>query len=160
MRKQFVDYLEQQVQSNPNVVLVTADLGYGLFDSFKEKYPDNFVNCGSSEQLMVGMCVGLSYTGKIPIAYSITPFLVFRPMELIRNYVNRESLNIKLVASGRDKDYSHDGFTHWGHDDDILKYFENIKYKRPENVTDLLHDLEFTFSYNGPVYLNLSKRIV
>lgn len=160
MRKQFVDYLEQQVQSNPNIILVTADLGYGLFDSFKEKYPNNFVNCGSSEQLMLGMCVGLSYTGKIPIAYSITPFLVFRPMELIRNYVNRESLNIKLVASGRDKDYSHDGFTHWGHDDDILKYFENIKYRRPENETDLIHDLEFTFSHNGPVYLNLSKRII
>lgn len=160
MRKQFVDYLEQQVRINQNIVLVTADLGYGLFDSFKEKYPDNFVNCGSSEQLMVGMCVGLSYTGKIPIAYSITPFLVFRPMELIRNYVNRESLNIKLVASGRDKDYSHDGFTHWGHDDGIIKYFENIEYKRPENEIDLFHDLEFTFSHDGPVYLNLSKRVV
>ena len=130
MRKQFVDYLEQQVQINRNIILVTADLGYGLFDSFKEKYPDNFVNCGSSEQLMLGMCVGLSYTGKIPIAYSITPFLIFRPMELIRNYVNRESLNIKLVASGRDKDYSHDGFTHWGHDDDILKYFEETKSEK------------------------------
>lgn len=157
MRKQFVDYLEQQVQSNPNIVLVTADLGYGLFDSFKEKYPNNFINCGSSEQLMLGMCVGLSYTGKLPIAYSITPFLVFRPMELIRNYVNRESLNIKLVASGRDKDYSHDGFTHWGHDDNIIKHFENILFLKP-NTSELNESLEKTFSHVGPVYLNLSKR--
>jgi transketolase len=160
MRKRFVEYLENQVEKNPNIILVTADLGYGLFDSFKEKYPNNFINCGSSEQLMIGMCVGLSYTGKIPIAYSITPFIVFRPMELIRNYVNREKLNIKLVASGRDKDYSHDGFTHWGHDDDILKYFENIQYKRPEDENELIEDLHSTFSEQGPVYLNLSKRIL
>lgn len=159
MRKEFVEYLEKEVEKNPNIVLVTADLGYGLFDSFKQKYPNNFINCGSAEQLMIGICTGLSYSGKIPIAYSITPFIVFRPIELIRNYVNREKLNIKLVSSGRDMDYEHDGFTHWGHDDDIIKHFENIVFLRP-NTSELMNSLEKTFTHDGPVYLNLSKRYV
>jgi len=157
MRKEFVEYLEKEVEKNPNIVLVTADLGYGLFDSFKEKYPNNFINCGSAEQLMLGICTGLCYTGKLPIAYSITPFLIFRPMELIRNYIDLESLNIKMVGSGRDDDYEHDGFTHWGHDDDIIKHFENIVFLRP-NASELMGSLEKTFTHNGPVYLNLSKR--
>lgn len=157
MRKEFVEYLEYQIQNNSNIILVTSDLGYGLFDSFKEKYPNNFINCGSSEQLMLGICTGLSYCGKIPIAYSITPFIVFRPIELIRNYVNREKLNIKLVSSGRDMDYEHDGFTHWGHDDEIIKYFENILFLKP-TTSELNEALEKTFNHTGPVYLNLSKK--
>lgn len=157
MRKEFVEYLEKEVEKNPNIVLVTADLGYGLFDSFKEKYPNNFINCGSAEQLMMGICTGLCYTGKLPIAYSITPFLIFRPMELIRNYIDLESLNIKMVGSGRDDDYEHDGFTHWGHDDDIMRNFKNILFLKPTSV-ELLSDIETTFNHVGPVYLNLSKR--
>ncbi len=113
MRRAFVSYLESRIKQDPSILLITADLGYGMFDSIKEKYPNNFINCGASEQLMIGLCVGAAYEGKKPIAYSITPFLIYRPFELLRNYVNKEKLNIKLVGSGRDKDYSHDGFSHW-----------------------------------------------
>ena len=94
MRRTFVSYLESKIEQDPSILLITADLGYGMFDNIKTKYPNNFINCGASEQLMIGLCVGAAYEGKKPIAYSITPFLLYRPFELLRNYVNKENLNV------------------------------------------------------------------
>jgi transketolase len=107
---------------------------------------------------MIGLCVGAAYEGKKPVAYSITPFLLYRPFEIIRNYVNKESLNIKLIGSGRDRDYSHDGFSHWAEDDKIIvsNSFRNIKTYWPEldNIDRVLEDC---FSYDGPCYINLKR---
>lgn len=138
------------------IFLLTADLGYGILDDIRRDFPDRAVNVGSCEQLMIGMAVGLANSGFVPVCYSITPFLLYRPFEMIRNYVNHEKLNVKLVGSGRDKDYSHDGITHWGEDDmAIMKNLSNISLLKPK---DLTNDVFNTFiSSDKPMYLNLSR---
>jgi transketolase len=158
MRKTFVQYLETKIEQDPSIVLITADLGYGMFDAIKEKYPNNFINCGASEQLMIGLCIGAAYEGKKPVAYSITPFLLYRPFELIRNYVNKEKLNIKLIGSGRDRDYAHDGFSHWAEDDKqiVTNSFPNIKAYWPE-VVNAIEIFEEIFESTDPCYLNLKR---
>jgi transketolase len=77
MRRQFVSYLIEEMRKNDKIFVLTGDLGYGLFDDLKKEFPDRFVNVGSCEQLMVGMAVGMSYEGMIPICYSITPFVIY-----------------------------------------------------------------------------------
>jgi transketolase len=125
-------------------------------DKIREDYPDRFLNVGSCEQLMIGVAVGLAYSGYIPICYSITPFLLYRPFEMIRNYVDHENLNIKLVGSGRDKDYAHDGFTHHAEDDmTILRTLKHIGLYKPKTLTDSV--FETFISSTRPVYLNLSR---
>jgi transketolase len=106
--------------------------------------------------LMIGVAVGLAYSGYIPVCYSITPFLLYRPFEMIRNYVNFENINIKLVGSGRDKDYSHDGITHWAEDDlVVLKCLPNIKCYKPEKLHDSLCKEFLESEY--PSYINLKR---
>jgi transketolase len=125
-------------------------------DRIRDDYPDRFLNVGSCEQLMIGAAVGLSYSGYTPICYSITPFLLYRPFEMIRNYVDHENLNIKLVGSGRDKDYDHDGFTHHAEDDLIvLKSLENIRMYKPGNLTPEVFGTFINSQY--PSYLNLKR---
>jgi transketolase len=158
MRRIFAKFLKESISKNKNIVLVTSDLGYGMFDEIRDEFPNNFINCGASEQLMMGMCVGLCYEGKIPVAYSITPFLLYRPFEIIRNYVNKENLNIKLVGSGRDRDYLHDGFSHWCEDDSrILDCFDNIYKSFPSNSDYILNEFEDIFRFKMPCYLNLQR---
>ena len=138
------------------IFLLTADLGYGILDDIRRDYPDRAINVGSCEQLMIGMAVGLANSGFVPVCYSITPFLLYRPFEMIRNYVNHEKLNIKLVGSGRNKDYSHDGITHWAEDDmAIMKCLPNISLFKPKELTADVFKY-FMFS-EKPVYLNLSR---
>ena len=43
-----------------NIYLLTGDLGFGVLDKFAEKYPDNFINMGSSEQNMNSVAAGMS----------------------------------------------------------------------------------------------------
>ena len=75
---------------NESPFLLTGDLGYGLWDNVRRDHPKQFCNVGSSEQLMMGMAAGLAMEGKVPVVYSITPFLLYRPFEFIRNYLNHE----------------------------------------------------------------------
>lgn len=156
MRKQFVDFLFQEMSKNDKIFLLTGDIGYGVLDSIRDTFPNRFKNVGSCEQLMIGMAIGMYYEGFIPICYTITPFVIYRPYEILRNYVNYENIPIKLIGTGRDKDYTSLGITHWAEDDLLcLAPFENILKIKPQILTQ---ELVKEVLYNEkPTYLNLSR---
>lgn len=145
MRRVFADEILMHAKENPNIVLLTADLGYKLWDEFAEMLPRQFINCGASEQCMLDVSVGLALSGKVPFCYTITPFLIYRPFETIRTYLSREKLHVILMGSGRDKDYELDGFSHNASDVGnflrILKiksYFPKRKDEIPMIVNEVL----------------------
>ena len=157
MRKEFAACIMEEMKQNDTIRLITSDIGYGILDELRNTFPDRVINVGSSEMLMIGIAVGLCYEGLLPICYTITPFLLYRPFEMIRNYINYSNLTIKLVGSGRDKDYSHDGITHWAEDDVtvVSSCFPNIRVYKPDQLTkELVHEILYT---NGPCYLNLRR---
>lgn len=156
MRKQFAEFLHNEMAINENIYLLTGDLGYGLWDRIKIDYPDRFINTLSSEQLMLGMACGLALEGKLPVVYSITPFVIYRPFEWIRNYLDHENIPVKLVGGGRDKDYGYLGFSHWAEEDlDVMGLFKNIKAYKPDNAdTDVFKEF---INNKKPSYLNLSR---
>jgi transketolase len=158
MRKLFGSLLFEEMKNNQDIYLITADLGFGVLDLCKNHCQDRFFNTGAAEQLMIGLGIGLAENKKIPICYSITPFLLYRPFEFLRNYVNYENIPVKLVGAGRDKDYSHDGISHWANDDHIvLNALPNIHVFRPKTEEELT-DTFFQFLYNNsPSYLNLKR---
>ena len=156
MRKDFASFLHGEMSYNENIVLITGDLGYGLWDKIKIDYPDRFYNVMSSEQLMLGAAVGLAMEGFIPIVYSITPFAIYRPFELLRNYLHHENIPVKIVGGGRDKDYGYLGFSHWAEEDiKILSTLENIKLYKPKKATKLVYQ-DFLYNHK-PSYLNLKR---
>lgn len=156
MRKEAIEVIHKLMGENQDVVFLTADLGYFILDSIKNDYPDRFFNMGAAEQLMLGAAVGMSLAGKIPICYSITPFLLYRPFEFIRNYLSNEQIPIKLIGSGRGRDYSHDGFSHWSEEDEDIIGHLKIKQFRPNSPDELL-TLPSLILSNEPVYINLSR---
>ena len=158
MKRCFVDILHDQMAKNKDIWVVTGDLGYKMWDEIKSDYGERFINVGAAEQAMVGVGVGLALEGKIPFVYSITPFLLYRPFESIRNYVNQERIPVKLVASGRDRDYIHDGFSHWAEEDrEIMKIFPNIRSRWPEENSEIEGFIEEMIENNSPYYINLKK---
>ena len=158
MRKLFAKLIIEEMNKTKNIHFITADLGFGILDEFKKTFKDRFYNTGAAEQLMIGIAIGLTENKKIPICYSITPFLLYRPFEFLRNYVNYENLPVKLVGAGRNKDYSHDGISHWAEDDElVLKSLPNIKIYKPKDNNELEQIFsEFLYS-DKPCYLNLRR---
>lgn len=158
MRKEFSARLHYEMGANEDIVVLTGDLGYGLWDRIKLDYPDRFFNFGSSEQLMVGAACGMAMEGKLPVVYSITPFLLYRPFEFIRNYVDHEKIAIKLVGGGRNKDYGYLGFSHWAEEDKaVMSIFKNIIVKHPNSVKEMEECFVLINDKDAPLYINLKR---
>jgi len=160
MRKECMDLLSKEMVENQNIITLTADLGFGLLDQIQNSFPYRFYNVGAAEQLMIGIGIGLAESGKIPVCYSMSSFILYRPFEFLRNYVNEERVPVKLIGSGRDKDYSHDGFTHWAHDDEqVLAALPNIKIYKPKSIEELEMIWPEFINSKEPAYLNLTRKI-
>lgn len=158
MRQLFGELISSYMQRDEKIWLLTGDLGFGVLNDVREKVPQRSFNVGAAEQLMLGAAVGLSHCKKIPICYSITPFVIFRPYEYLRNFLDHELAPVKLVGAGRGKDYGNLGFSHWAEDDDkALSVFSKIQVYKPETEDELKHMWE-EFLYNDkPSYLNLKR---
>lgn len=157
LRYQFAQHLYQLMKEDERVWLLVGDLGYKIFDQHRDDFPERVVNCGAAEQAMMGMAVGLAQTDRIPFVYSITPFLLYRPFETIRTYINHEQPNVKLIGSGRDQDYHIDGISHYAGDDkDILSSLTNIRKYWPDSVDELPTVMSKCMK-QGPVYVNLKR---
>jgi len=158
MRGWFAYELYKQMAKDERIWLIVGDLGYKAFDYIKRDFPGRFLNCGASEQAMTGIATGMALNGKIPFVYSITTFLLYRPFETIRNYINHEKIPVKLIGSGRNKNYVHDGFSHWAEEDkEVLKIFGNIEALWPENKEEIPGIVDRMINDNNPWYLNLRR---
>lgn len=158
MRRIFADELYRHAQEDSSIYLVTADLGYKVWDQWRDTLPLQFLNTGASEQSALDICIGLAMAGKKPYFYSITPFLIFRPFESIRNYINHEKWNVKLIGSGRDNDYKHDGWSH--NATDVRKFmdqFENIHQSYPETKEEIPSLVDVLVQSSDPWFISLKK---
>ncbi len=143
---------------NTKINVLLGDLGFGIFDSIRKNFPERCINVGSSEQLMVGMATGMALEGKIPVCYSISSFLIYRPFEFIRNYLEHEQIPVKLVGSGRDYDYGEAGFTHHSAElPEIIGNFKNIDQFWPEKKDEFEEIMPKFLNPNRAAFLSLKR---
>lgn len=156
MRKHFVDWLCKQAETDPDIVLITADLGYGVLEPFSQKFPNQFFNVGVSEQLMIGMAGGMAKQGKKVYCYSINNFASFRCLEQIRNDVAYPNLDVTIISLGAGLNYDNYGYTHYGIEDiNVISALPNIAIWSPANFIEFDDALRFP----GPSYIRLGKGI-
>lgn len=154
----FAQEIHRHMGKNKNIWVVVNDLGYKMWDRIREDFPDRFINVGAAEQSMIGIAIGLCLEGKIPIVYSITTFLLYRPFESIRNYLNHEKIPVKLIGAGRDKDYGDLGFSHWSEEDrKVMQIFANIKTRWPDTIDEIPELTNEMINDDNPWYINLRR---
>ena len=158
MRAVFAAQVHKRMAENNKIWVLVNDLGYKMWDKVKFDYHDRFLNVGAAEQALMGIAVGLALEGKIPIVYSITTFLLYRPFETIRNYINYEKIPVKLIGSGRTRDYAHDGISHWAEEDkDVMGIFNNIEAKWPKTFEEIPRLVDDMIKSEKPWYINLRR---
>jgi transketolase len=157
-RGYFAYELYEQMAKRTDLVLITGDLGFKQFDAIQKDFPDRYFNVGASEQAMVGIAVGMALRGKRPVCYSITNFMLYRPFEFIRNYVDHEKIPVIMVGAGRDKDYTHDGYTHHSEDaKQVLSCFPNVRQYWPEKKEDIAGVLQDVLESKEPSFISLTR---
>lgn len=158
MRAVFASEVHKKMTRNNKIWVVVNDLGYKMWDKVRDDFPDRFINVGAAEQALIGVSIGLALDNKIPIAYSITTFLLYRPFETIRNYLHYEKIPVKLVGSGRNKDYIHDGISHWAEEDkDVMAILNNIESYWPEDIKEIPILVNKMLKSKKPYYINLKR---
>lgn len=157
MRNEFFIVLMEYMRKYPSIWFLTGDLGFGGSDKIEKEFPERYINCGASEFSMMGIAAGLAMTGKIPFVYSITPFLLYRPYEFLRNYTH-EHIPIKLAGSGRDKDYHQEGWSHDASDAKaVLDTLHDLKSLFPETVEDMKKGVKEMITVDEPYFISLKK---
>ena len=158
------------MEKDPNIWLIVGDLGYKVFDNIRDRFPERFLNPGAAEQAMMGIAVGLALEGKKPFVYSITPFLLYRAFETIRNYISHESIPVRLVGSGRDQDYKHDGWSHDASDAKLLFNYlspqkgewisgplSKIGTMWPDNIDQVVECVQHMVQSDKPSFISLRR---
>ena len=85
MRNKFSETIYSLSKSNKKIYVVASDISpSGKMAKFQSQ-KKNFINVGVSEQVMIGICAGLALSGMKPFAYTISPFSIFRPFEMVRD---------------------------------------------------------------------------
>lgn len=155
IRDAVFDTIYEMMKEDPDIYILTADMGAWGLDKIKEKYPDRFINVGCSEQNMISIATGLAYGGKLPICYAISAFLVHRALDQIRMMPN---LPITLIGVGADMSYGTDGWSHWSfYDHDILSFFAfTVYHLTDENTASQM--TENAVKARGHAYLRIEGK--
>jgi transketolase len=160
MRDAFLDKLTELAAADKDVVLLTADLGFGVFENFESKFPGQYFNVGVAEQNMTGLAAGLALEGKKVITYSIANFPTLRCLEQIRNDGCYHDLNITIVASGGGFSYGSLGMSHHATEDiAILRALPAMSVVAPGTAWEASEAIEALVKGDGVGYLRLDKTV-
>jgi transketolase len=158
LRKAFIESLTDLAERDPRVILIIGDVGFSFLEPFIARFPNQFLNAGIAEQNMMGMAAGLCIAGWKPYVYTMTNFILLRPLEQVRNDICYANANVKLFGVKGGPAYKFLGFSHnmvEGEDKAILDFLPNIKSHFPtteREVEKLMHE---ELNRKGPSYMQI-----
>lgn len=158
MRDTFVRTLIGLAKENPNIEVITGDLGFGVLKPYFEQLPNQFTNAGIAEQNMTSVAAGMALQGKIVFTYSIGNFPTLRCLEQIRNDCAYHQANVKIVCVGGGFVYGSLGMSHQATEDiAIMRALPDVAVFCPGDLTEAEEITKAIVDYPGTCYLRLGR---
>lgn len=158
MRDTFVRTLIALAKENPNIELITGDLGFGVLKPFWERLPDQFINAGIAEQNMTSAAAGMALEGKTVFTYSIGNFPTLRCLEQIRNDCAYHGANVKIVCVGGGFVYGSLGMSHHATEDiAVMRALPGVAVLCPGDLVEAEEATKAIAKYPGTCYLRLGR---
>lgn len=158
MRDQFIARLSEMAAADPRVMLITGDLGFGVLNDYRERFPNQFINAGVAEQNMTGLAAGLALEGHIVYTYSIANFVFMRCLEQIRNDAAYHDCNVNVVSVGGGFSYGALGISHHATEDlAIMRAIPGLTVMSPCSHWEASEATAAIAARPGTSYLRLDK---
>lgn len=158
MREAFSNSLVRLALADPKVLLLTGDHGYALFDEFRKRCPDQYINAGIAEQNMVGMAAGLARVGFRPFVYGLSAFVPVRVLEQIKLDVAHDQLPVVFVGDGAGFVYSHLGTSHQSTEDiACVRAIPGVGIMSPADRFEMTMCMSYAYQLASPMYLRMGK---
>ena len=155
MRRSFGKIITELADRDEKVYLIVGDIGYRVFDEYREKHPGRFINMGICEQSMIGVSAGMALEGLKPWVYTITPFLIERPFEQIKLDIDQQNVNVKLIGFA---DYATLGPTHQElNGEKLMQLFSNITSYFPKDGDETQSAVHKAYEKTGPAFISLKS---
>ncbi len=159
MRKQFVKTTESLMAHDSRLVLLLGDIGVFGFRNAFAQYPDRTYNIGICEQAMTSMAAGMAMEGFVPVIHSITPFVVERCFEQLKDDLCYQKLGVKIVSVGASYDYAALGCTHHCPGDiALLRTLPEMRIVVPGTPAEFDQLFNAIYAAPQPAYFRLSER--
>lgn len=148
-----------ELGTDERIVVLTADLAESTrTQAFRETFPERFIECGVSEQNMVGMAAGLALSGKIPFVSSYATFMPGRTWDQIRVSVCYSNTNVKLAGAHAGLSVGPDGATHQALEDiAITRVLPNLIVIVPCDYHETKQATLAIAGMEGPAYLRFAR---
>ncbi len=154
MRQQAAATATELFVADPRVAIVLAEISTEYFEPAFAHDPSRAVNVGIMEQTMVGVAAGLALEGFHPIAHTITPFLVERPLEQLKIDFGYQGLGGTFVSVGASYDYGMEGATHQSPGDvQILSSIPRMQILVPGTASEIDRLIRQTYANGHPTYV-------
>lgn len=158
MRDTFVKTLIEEAKKNPDIELITGDLGFGVLKPYFEALPNQFTNAGIAEQNMTGIAAGMALCGKTVFTYSIGNFPTLRCIEQIRNDCAYPKANVKIICVGGGFVYGSLGMSHQATEDiAIMRALPEVTVVCPGDLVEACEATKAIANTNGTVYMRLGR---
>lgn len=158
-RNAYGEKLAELIQTNPNIVVLDADLTKSTKTiEAKKVCPERHFNAGIAECNMMGMAAGLAASGKTVFASSFAIFATGRAYEIIRNSIGYPHLNVKVCATHAGLSVGEDGASHQSIEDvALMRVVPNMKVFVPADQYEAKAVIEYVSKIDGPCYVRLGR---
>jgi transketolase len=158
LRNHFFKSLLELAKKDSSIVLMTADMGFGLLEPFRDELPGQYINSGISEANTVSMAAGMALRGKRLYVYSIIPFITLRCLEQIKVDVCYQNADVKVIGVGGGLDYPQFGSTHHSTEDiSVMRSLHNMSVVCPSDPMEAAALPEALLKMRTPVYVRLGR---
>jgi len=155
-KAEFWAWLEKELPVDPDLYLISCDLGHPHLQRLAEQYPDRVINIGIREQHAVGLAIGLARGGKWPIVYGVGVQLVYRAAEQLR-FARLNEAGIMLVGTGHKDSYKMAGPSHNSDEVGNILNSEGLRWKVYTGRGDIADLIEVLAEFDDrPTYLGLA----
>lgn len=158
MRTAFLETLVGLMRRHEDIITLTADMGFSVFEHIQKEFPTRFINTGVTEQSTVGIATGLALSGFKVYFYAQAPFVTMRCFEQIRLDVVYNHVDVKIIGVAAGFSSNQLGVSHFALEDvGLMRLLPNMTIFTPGDPIEAEWATKAAYDINGPVYIRITK---
>ncbi len=158
MKEAYINTLTKLMRSHKDIITVTADMGFSVYENLQKEFPKRFYNTGVTEQASIGFCAGLALSGYRVFFYAQAAFATMRCFEQVRLDIGYNNLNVKIIGVNAGFSLNQLGVSHFAQEDvGLMRLIPGMTVLSPGDDYEMKWSLEQAEKLAGPVYIRFSK---
>jgi len=158
MKTAFIKTITLLMENHKDIVIVTADMGFSVFEDIQKRFPDRFFNTGITEQASVSFAAGMALSGYTVYFYAQAAFSTMRCFEQVRLDVAYNHLNVKIIGTNAGLSLNQLGVSHFSVEDvALMRLLPDMTVLTPGDPYEMELAMKKSYEIDGPTYLRYTK---